>query len=50
MMVALSGGALGFRQNCLTVWANRAKETLMDAPLGQEGWGWGWLSNDQAPR
>lgn len=50
VMVALSGRAIGFRQNCLTVWANRAKEMLMDAPLGQKGWGWGWLSNDQAPR
>lgn len=27
----------------------REKETLMDAPLGQKGWGRGWLSDDQVP-
>ena len=50
MVVALSGRAIRFRQNWLTVWAIRTKETLMDAPLGQKGWGWGWLSDDQAPQ
>lgn len=32
--------------HCLGI---RGKETLMDAPLGQRGWGRGWLSEDQAP-